>query len=256
MGGIVSRRVTHWIANSQNTASILEDQWNIPESKITVVHPGVDIARYHPAEVDYEFRRRMRWDGKYVLLTVGRLQKRKGHDNLILSLPKLLKSYPNLLYAIVGDGEELINLQGVVERLNLERHVQFLGKVSDDDLLRFYQQCDLFILPNRSVGSDIEGFGMVLVEAASCGKPVIAGRSGGTAETLVHGETGFLVDAFSVASLTNELELVLKSPVLATAGAAGRRHVKKNFSWETLVDCVKQTLRRFGEGGLDLSDQD
>ena len=88
---------------------------------------------------------------------------------------------PDILYAIIGAGEELEELERLVEREGLARHVAFLGECNDRDLIAAYQQCDLFVLPNRQVGRDIEGFGMVLLEAQACGKPVIAGASGGTA---------------------------------------------------------------------------
>src|SRR5262249_3774313 len=100
---------------------------------------------------------------------------------------------PRVLYAIVGAGEEGESLKALVAAKGLDEHVQFLGELGDEALVQCYQQCDLFVLPNRQVGRDIEGFGMVLLEAQACGKPVVAGASGGTAETMRIPDTGRVV---------------------------------------------------------------
>ena len=101
-----------------------------------------------------------------MVLTVGRLQKRKGQDQMIRAMPAWCESVPNVLYSIVGDGEERQALEELVLSESVTEHVQFAGEIGDEGLLQCYQQCDLFALPNRQVGQDIEGFGMVLLEAA------------------------------------------------------------------------------------------
>ena len=112
---------------------------------------------------------------------------------MILALGAIRETIPDVLYAIVGDGEERPTLQELVAREGLGEHVQLLGELDDETLIACYQQCDLFVLPNRQVGRDIEGFGMVLLEAQACGKPVVAGASGGTVETMRIPETGLVV---------------------------------------------------------------
>src|SRR5205085_2921857 len=108
-------------------------------------------------------------------------------------LPAIRQVFPDVLYAIVGDGPEREYLQHLAADTGVEHCVQFLGEMQDDRLLTCYQQCDLFALPNRQVDKDIEGFGMVLLEAQSCGKAVLAGASGGTAETMQVAQTGRIV---------------------------------------------------------------
>src|SRR5207244_9944163 len=98
-----------------------------------------------------------------------------------------------VLYAIIGEGEERLALDSLVRELRLENNVKFHGELQEATLRTCYQQCDLFALPNRRVGEDFEGFGMVLLEAQACGKPVLAGASGGTAETMRIPETGRVV---------------------------------------------------------------
>ena len=170
-----------------------------------------------------------------MILTVGRLQKRKGHDMMIRALPAILRTVPNTLYAIVGDGEERPALEELVAQLGLRNVVQFLGELPDADTRVCYQQCDLFALPNRQVGDDFEGFGMVLLEAQACGKPVVAGDSGGTAETMRVPETGLVVPSDGPEPLAKLLTgLLADRERLARMGAAGRRWAVDHFDWAAL----------------------
>jgi len=238
----ILRRAQRVVANSENSARLLRDQWFLPAEKVTVVHPGFDASRFQTSVPCPETRVKLGWQDRLVILTVGRLQKRKGHDHLIAALPGLVNRFPNLLYAIVGSGEELTHLQNLVQQHGLQHHVQFKTNSSDEELIRCYQQCDLFVLPNRQIGSDIEGFGMVLVEAQACGKPVIAGDSGGTRETMSVPETGLIVDCNGGPELANALAELLADPARRhRMGQAGSQFVRERFAWETVVKKM-QTL--------------
>ena len=224
------------IANSRNTQAMLLKEWNLPESKVRLLYPGVDTKRFVPAARDENIRAQFGWVGKQVVLTVGRLQKRKGQDHLIQAVKLLREQLPNLHYAIVGDGEEAKNLRELVQREGLQDRVQFLSEISDAQLMQCYQQCDLFALPNRAVGRDIEGFGMVLLEAQACGRPVLAGDSGGTAETMRIPETGCIVDCTKPEPLAAALaELFTKPARLDEMGRQGRMWVCERFDWEALA---------------------
>jgi phosphatidylinositol alpha-1,6-mannosyltransferase len=225
------------IANSENTARILQTEWRLPPSRVTVLHPGADTRQFVPAMPDPTVRSRLGWTDRSVVLTVGRLQRRKGHDQLIAALDRIRNVVPNVLYSIVGDGEQRSHLEALVRQKKLESQVQFLGEVDDSELLKFYQQCDLFVLPNREVGGDTEGFGMVLVEAQSCGRPVIAGKSGGTAETMRPGITGLIVDCESSTELAGAVEkLLLNSARRAQMGRDAREWAIDHFDWEMLAN--------------------
>jgi phosphatidylinositol alpha-1,6-mannosyltransferase len=155
---------------------------------------------------------------------------------LIRALPAVRERIGDVLYAVVGDGEEQPTLRRLVEEHGLRDHVRFLGEVADEQLVRCYQQCDLFVLPNRQEGSDIEGFGMVLLEAQACGRPVVAGDSGGTAETMRVGETGWVVACGGPDELGRLLpELLARPDERARMGEAGRRWVVERFDWEALA---------------------
>jgi phosphatidylinositol alpha-1,6-mannosyltransferase len=233
------------IANSHNTAEILARDWPREARRVRVLHPGVDTRRFSPAPADDSARQRLGWGDRQVILTVGRLQLRKGHDHLIQALPEVRAACPRVLYAIAGEGEERPRLERLVEELGLREHVTFLGALNDGALVEHYRHCDLFALPNRTIGHDIEGFGMVLLEAQSCGKPVLAGDSGGTRETLVNGETGRIVDCRTPATLAAALASMLADRQrLAAMGRAGREWVEDRFAWET---CFAEAKSIFAE---------
>jgi phosphatidylinositol alpha-1,6-mannosyltransferase len=232
----LTRRVLHradfLIANSRNTCRLLREAWALPEDRVRLLHPGVDTQRFHPAAKDVAARDRLGWGDRPVVLTVSRLQKRKGHDQMIRALPLARKEIPDILYTIVGGGEERPNLEALTAALGMGRHVQFLGELPDDRMVRCYQQCDLFVLANRQVGHDIEGFGMVLLEAQACGKPVVAGISGGTAETMRIPETGRVVDCDSPEALAAVVvELLRDRQRLTGMGAAARDWAVAEFDW-------------------------
>jgi len=230
------------IANSLNTARVLMHQWRVPASQIEILHPGVDASRFTPAPRDEAARAELGWMDRRVVLTVGRLQARKGHAKLIAALPGVVERFPDVLYAVVGDGETRASLEALTQSLNVTDHVQFLGERPEGSLLTCMQQCDLFALPNVEVNGDFEGFGMVLVEAQACGKPVIAGRSGGTAEALRDGETGRLVNCEDTSALGDTIIELLDGECARQArgfaggmGEAGRRRVEKHFNWPALA---------------------
>ncbi len=220
------------ISNSQNTASLLTDNWQVDKNKIAILNPGVDAKRFVPAEKNIDIRSQLGWNEGPVILTVGRLQKRKGQDMLIKALPAIKQAIPDVLYAIIGGGEELVNLQNLVDELDLQNNVMFMSEIDDETMIQCYQQCDLFVLPNRTVDQDIEGFGMVLVEAQACGTVVIAGDSGGTKETMLINESGFVVDCTRPEPLADQCIAVLSNPEKAkTMGLKGREHVEVNLDW-------------------------
>lgn len=233
------------IANSRNTSGILKEHWQVPAERIEMMHPGVDVERFQPAPLSEEMRQRFGWTGRRVLLTVGRLQKRKGQDVLIRALPRVRTRAPDVLYAIAGAGEEEGTLRDLVAKERLEEHVQFLGEPSDEELVRRYQQCDLFVLPNRTVHGDIEGFGIVLLEAQACGKAVLAGDSGGTAETMRVGESGRIVNCDTPEPLAEVMiELLEDATLRQRMGEVGRRWVVEQFHYDKLARAAQEMFAR------------
>ncbi len=228
----VCKHASSLICNSYNTQKLVFALGFSTLENCNVIHPGVDINRFKPSQPKPEVRQKYGWrSDALILLTVGRLQKRKGQDFLVEAMPSLLKHIPHLQYVIVGKGEEFENLCLLIEKYQLQKSVFIHTDFDDNDLVNAYQQCDVFILPNRTIRNDIEGFGMVLVEAQACGKPVIAGDSGGTAETLQESITGFVIDCSSPETIETSLPSALeKSLALNTREIV--ESASKKFHWD------------------------
>jgi phosphatidyl-myo-inositol dimannoside synthase len=243
----VLRGATAIVANSTFTRDLLLKEWSIPPERIRLLHPGVDCDYFRPAAPDPEVRKRLGWDGRRVVLTVGRLQRRKGQDTMIEVVARLRERFPDLLYAIIGDGEERQRLTEMVSRLGVGDCVTFMGEVKDAELLHCYQQADVFALANRQIGKDIEGFGMVLLESQSCGRPVLTGASGGTVETLKPGESGVVVPCDRPDEPAATLaELLADRDRLDRMGKVGREWVAGKFDWPILAAEAQKTFEALG----------
>jgi phosphatidylinositol alpha-1,6-mannosyltransferase len=239
----VLREATRVIANSDHTKELLLDRWHVPADRVVVMHPGVDTEYFKPAPVDTVVRARLGWEHRRVVLTVGALQKRKGQDMMIRALPAIRAKCPDVLYAIVGQGWERGYLDDLVREHGVADAVQFRGVPTDDELIACYQQCDLFALPNRQVGWDFEGFGIVLLEAQACGRPVVAGRSGGTPETLDPERTGELVLCDTPEPLANAVvDLLLDPQRRSLMGERARRWAVERFDWKVQSEQARRVF--------------
>ncbi len=233
--------VTRWVlkaatrvyANSFNTKRVVET-FGVEPARITVAHPGVDSARFHPGLDGAPIRQRHGLTpSDLVVLSVGRLQARKGHDVAIQALAAVAPEFPALKYLIVGNGEERARLEGLVAQHGLGDRVIFAGEVDGADLPAYFAACDVFLLPNRVEQGDFEGFGIVFLEAAAVGRPVIGGKSGGVVEAVADGETGLLVDGADTAAVAAALRALAGSPERRRAlGEHGRTRAAGQFSWE------------------------
>lgn len=233
------------VANSQHTSRMLQETWGVGGERILVLHPGVDTDRFVPAPRDAVTRARLGWHDRTVILTAGALQQRKGQDMMLRVLPRLQRRFPSILYVIAGEGWEANRLKALAGELGVESAVQFRGVVSDDELLACYQQCDLFALPNRQVGWDFEGFGIVLLEAQACGRPVVTGISGGTVEAVDAGRSGLAVDCADPDELVAAISTVLSDAGLATRmGEHGRRWTREKFDW---TESARTARQMFGD---------
>jgi len=224
------------IANSQHSRDMLVRDWEVSDEKVRVMHPGVDTTTFCPSPPDPAVRARLGWTNRQVVLTVGALQKRKGQDMLIRALPAIRQRCPHVLYAVAGEPWEREYLQTLTRDLHVEPLVQFRGVPDEAELVECYQQCDLFALPNRQVNSDIEGFGIVLLEAQACGKAVVAGASGGTSAAIQINRTGQLVACDTPDQLGELVGDLLQNPLRAGAMVRqGREWVAANFDWTLLT---------------------
>lgn len=233
---LVMRFATKLICNSKTTKGYVEKYWSAYQHKAVTLHPGVDTDYFIPVEPATAHS----IEKAPTLLTVGRLQQRKGHDVVIKALAELKAKGVIYQYRIAGDGEEKAALKALSDKLAVTDQVVFLAEITDQILKTEYQNCDIFILANRRVGHDDEGFGMVLLEAQACAKPVIAGRSGGTWETMIEQKTGWLLNCTDelalVALLSDQANLMHHQQ---SFGPAGRQFVEEHYSWSVLTEKAK-----------------
>ena len=209
--------------------------FGVPLEKIDVLYPAADCKRFQPKKVSDDFLRTKGLLGKRIILTVARLIERKGHDQILKALPLIIKEIPDVLYCIVGEGEQAPKLRERVRQLGLEPYVRFMSRVSEEELLDLYNASHLFAMPSREIEEegDIEGFGIVFLEASACEKPVIGGRSGGMTEAIDDGKSGFIVDASSTQEVAGRVVYLLSNPSIAEKmGQHGREWARKTFSWE------------------------
>jgi phosphatidyl-myo-inositol dimannoside synthase len=206
----------------------------IEREKIHKITPGLDVSLFYPDTADTGLRQRYAIDGELVLMTVARLVSRKGHSRVIRALADLTPDVPSFKYVIVGRGPLEAELRALTIELNLQDRVIFAGFVADDQLNHHYNLADVVVMPNTGDDGDVEGFGMVFLEANATGKPVIGGRSGGTAEAILDKETGFLVDPSDDQELRDALYTLLTDGELRRRmGLAGLRRAQTEFSWES-----------------------
>jgi phosphatidylinositol alpha-1,6-mannosyltransferase len=155
----------------------------------------VDEERFRPGLDGADLRAEIGvTQGQRLILSVGRLQRRKGFDNVIRALPLLQRQGIDAHYTLIGIGEDREYLERLAREFGVADRVHLLGHVSYDDLPRWYAACDLFAMPNRDIDGDTEGFGLVFLEAAAAGRPALAGTAGGTGSAVVDGVTGLRVD--------------------------------------------------------------
>jgi phosphatidylinositol alpha-1,6-mannosyltransferase len=201
--------------------------------KVFKITPGVDYKKFNPKWKDTELLRELGLEGKKVILTVGRLVERKGQDSVISAMPKILADVPDAVYLVGGRGPYEERLRSLAAELNLENHVTFLGFVPQGKLFNLYSICDVFVMINRETIQDgPEGFGMVFTEASAAGKPVVAGKSGGTEDSVLDGITGYRVDPMNVDEIGSHIIKILKDEQLRkTLGRNGREWVERTFDW-------------------------
>lgn len=180
-------------------------------------------------------------DARPALFTISRIESRKGHDLVLAALPQLRESWPNLHYFVAGSGPDQARLERIVEHTNLKSAVTFLGRVSEEQKAAWLQQSDLFVMPTRTEGESVEGFGLVYLEAASMGLTSIAGNDSGAQDAVLHRETGLLCDSSSVEELTASISAVLGDADLRQQlESAARSRVEAEFMWPAAIQRLTQ----------------
>ena len=213
--------------------------------KMVKIAPGIDVDHFSPQDSS-QLRRDLHLENKRVIVSVGRLVHRKGQDHLIQSLPEILKSVPDAHILMVGQGPYLSHLKKLVEDLNVVDHVSFIGRIQYAQLPQYICAGDVFAMPSRSrfFGLEVEGLGIVYLEASACGLPVIAGSSGGAPDAVLEGVTGIVVDgennneiAAAAIKLLNDLDGA------KAMGLAGREWIIENWRWQIWSERFNKLLQ-------------
>jgi len=199
------------------------------------IAPGIDTSHFSPQADAIQRRTELGLEGKKITVSVGRLVHRKGQDKLIEAFPTIVREIPNAHLLIVGEGPYRTHLEKLVERLSLKENVTFVGRIFYNDLPSYLSASDVFVMPSRSrfFGLEVEGLGIVYLEASACAIPVVAGISGGAPDAVQEGITGLCVDGTNAAQIAEAvIHICSDSKRAAKMGLAGRNWVIEQWGWE------------------------
>lgn len=217
-----------------------------PAAALERLAPGVDTDRFEPNSVARaEMRARYRLGDRPVVVCVSRLVPRKGQDMLIRALPAIRQRVSGAALVIVGGGPYRDELRRLAHGVGVAEHVIFTEGVPAEELPAHHAMADVFAMPCRTRGSglDVEGLGIVYLEASATGVPVVAGKSGGAPESVIDGETGLVVEGWDVGAIAAAVSDLLADPDRAAAmGRAGRRWVVDHWQWRTKAERLSELL--------------
>lgn len=241
--GFFIKKLDKLIAVGNETVRVAVEK-GIAREKIVFIPNGVDINKFYKPAERQELEKFLgeNLTGKKVILTSGRLAKRKGVAWFISEvMPKLSE---NMLYVVVGDGPDNENIKNAIEKSGLAERVKMLGYIQDADRNLLFNASDIFVQPNIKIEGDMEGFGISVIEAASCKIPVIASRLEGLQDAIKDGENGFLVESENAGAWVNKINEILSDDTFHREfGAKARNYVIENYSWEKIS---RQYLEEIG----------
>ncbi len=213
--------------------------------KTAVVHPGIFPERLQPLPDGdrSSVLAKMNLQGRAFILSMGRLVHRKGFDLAVRAFAEVAEDYPEVDLVIAGDGEARSEIETAVARSGIPGRIRLTGEVTDLQKRVLLQDCTFFMMANRPVPDDMEGFGIVFLEANFFGKAVLGGNNGGVPDAIIHGETGLLVDSPDLTSISSAMRKLLGDRAFRnTCGERGRARVSRDFQWPQLVKGFVSTL--------------
>ena len=225
-------KANYVIANSQFTKNLVI-KLGLKTKNIRVINPGCN----YPIQIDNEYKqfaKSVYGDSFPRLITISRLDGRKSHQNIMMTIKNLLPKFPNLKYVSIGDGDKRNNLENLKKELGLEKEVSFVYKSNEQEKIALLEQSNLFVMPSIVYKKSIEGFGITYLEAACYGKPSIGGIYGGEADAIIEGKTGYLCDGNDLNALYETILKTLENENYKQLGS-NALEFSKNFSWEKIV---------------------
>lgn len=214
-------------------------------SSMVKIAPGIDTDHFAPVDAS-ALRAKLGLTEKKTIVSVGRLVHRKGQDILIEAMPEICGRIPDAHLVMIGEGPYRGYLENRRKVLGLEEKVTFIGRIQYADLPTYICVGDLFVMPSRSrlAGLEVEGLGIVYLEASACGLPVIAGNSGGAPDAVLAGETGLVVDGTQVDDVASAVVELLSDPMRSQRmGKRGREWIVQEWRWEIWASRFAQLLK-------------
>jgi phosphatidylinositol alpha-1,6-mannosyltransferase len=242
----ISRQVDHLTYLGEFTRNAIAQSISENAAKSMVkIAPGIDTDHFSPQDAA-ELRAELGLAQKKVIVSVGRLVHRKGQDVLIEAMPAIMKEIPDAHILMIGEGPYRSYLQNRAKALGIQERVTFIGRIQYADLPRYICVGDIFVMPSRSrlAGLEVEGLGIVYLEASACGLPVIAGNSGGAPDAVLEGETGLVVDGTNKADVAAVvIELLLDAQRCKAMGLRGRQWIIQEWRWDIWAARFAQLLK-------------
>ena len=220
------------IANSKFTKDLAINM-GLEESKIHIINPGTN----YPVEIEKveESKAKEIFGSSFPrIITVARLDKRKSHQNVLMTIKNLVPTYPDIKYVCVGDGDEKNNLQNLVVQLGLEQQVVFLTRTEEKLKIALLNEANLFLMPSIIYKKSVEGFGISFIEAGSYGKGSIGGLAGGEADAIEHGRTGYLCDGNDLNSIHETVLKFFQNDNYKILGLEAKDFSRK-FKWKNII---------------------
>ena len=216
------------------------------QSAMVKIAPGIDVDHFLPTDAS-ELRKSLGLSDKKVIVSVGRLVHRKGQDYLIEAMPKILEQVPQAHLLLVGEGPYREHLEKLAKKHKIESSLTFIGRIQYKELPTYICVGDIFAMPSRSrlLGLEVEGLGIVYLEASSCGLPVLAGNSGGAPDAVIQNKTGLVVSGTDTQEIANAaVELLLNVDSSKKMGLLGRQWIIEKWRWEIWSEEFEELLNK------------
>jgi phosphatidyl-myo-inositol dimannoside synthase len=223
------------ITVSNYTKNTIGQKYGIHDN-VVVINNGVDLEEFFPKSKISIFENKYGILGRRILLSLARLVPKKGIDKVIEAMPEITANIPDAVYLVGGDGPDRVRLERLAEQVGVKDKVVYAGYLANDELNDFMNLGEIFIMPNREINGDTEGFGLVFLQASACGLPVVGGNAGGTDDAIQDGKSGFIINGNDKSQIVSQVIKLFKNDDLRKGmGDFGLNWVTKECSWQSRV---------------------
>ncbi len=237
------QKVHKIIANSNYTKDLMIASLNVDKKIIKIIHPGIDVYEKFITTKDQIYTQQLLRNKSPIIITLARLEERKGHVFILHAIKELKEEYPNILYLIAGNGPYLSQLKTYINKLDIEMHVKFLDWITEPEKSLLLKNSDIFAMTPVEVGESVEGFGMAYIDAAFHGIPSIGSDSGGISDAILENETGLICKSGDQKNITDNVKLLVKNSVLRKKlGKNGQKLARNKYSWNKKIIEYLETI--------------